>query len=73
MTVATLRYYVIAFGLFASASPAAAQWTRVLDVPATPVFSVWANGDTIAAGVDTSVYISASAGATFRSSRRPVA
>ena len=70
---ATLRYSIIALGLLATASPAAAQWTRVLDVPASNVFSVWANGDTIAAGTDTSVYISTNAGASFRSSRRPVA
>ena len=67
------RYLLIAFSLIASASPAAAQWTRVPDVPVSDVFSVWANGDTIAAGTDTSVYISTDAGATWKGSSKPVA
>jgi hypothetical protein len=71
--IATLRRYLIAFSLLALASPAAAQWTRVLDVPASDVFSVWANGDTIAAGVDTSVYVSTDAGASWKHSSKPVA
>lgn len=44
-----LRSSAILFGLLVVA-PATAQWTPVLDVPDTDIFSVWANGDTIAAG-----------------------
>lgn len=60
-------------GLVAAAAPVRAQWARVTDLPATPVYSVWANGDTLAAGVDTAVYVSTNAGATWRRSARPVA
>jgi len=69
--ISTLRNPVIALALMAFTSPVAAQWTPVPDVPATDVFSVWANGDTIAAGTDTSVYISADAGVTWRHSSKP--
>jgi photosystem II stability/assembly factor-like uncharacterized protein len=54
----------------ALAAPAAAQWTRIPDVPASDVFSVWANGDTIAAGADTAVYVSTDAGATWKRSAK---
>lgn len=47
---------------------ATAQWTRVLDVPMQDVFTVWSNGDTIAAGVDSSVYVSTDAGVTWKHS-----
>jgi hypothetical protein len=66
--IATLRSCLVLFGLLVVVAPAAAQWTRVLDVPASDVFSVWANGDTIAAGVDTAVYVSTDAGATWKGS-----
>lgn len=66
--IAILRNGVIAIGLIAAASPAAAQWTRVTALPATDTFSVYANGDTIAAGADTAVYVSTNAGATWKRS-----
>jgi hypothetical protein len=67
-----------AFGLAclaggALAGPAAAQWTRVSELPASDVFTVWANGDTIAAGADTAVYVSTDAGASWKRSARPAA
>ena len=56
----------------AAATPAAAQqWTRVLDVPVTHVFSLTALDDTLLAGTDTSVYVSVDGGTTWRSSNRP--
>jgi hypothetical protein len=64
---------VIAFGLLATAAPAMAQWTRVEEVAASNTFSVRANGDTIAAGADTTVYVSSDAGATWKRSVKPVA
>ena len=63
----------IALVLLAVASPAAAQWTRVLDVPVTDVFSVWSNGDTLAAGTDTSAFVSTDAGTSWHHSIRPTA
>jgi hypothetical protein len=56
------------FAVGALAAPAAAQWTRIPDVPESDVFSVYANGDTIAAGANTAVYVSTDAGATWRRS-----
>jgi lipid-binding SYLF domain-containing protein len=50
--------------------PAAAQWTRVLGEPLTNVSSVWANGDTIAAAADSTVYVSMDAGLTWKHSTR---
>jgi hypothetical protein len=69
---ATLRSTVLVLILAAvtAAGPASAQWTRVAEIPATTIFSVWANGDTIAAGADTVAYISTDAGATWRQSGR---
>ena len=52
---------------------AASQWTPVAEIPATLIFSVWTNGDTIAAGADTAVYVSTNAGATWQRSAKPVA
>jgi len=59
--------------LIAIASPAAAQWTRVTELPATDVFSVRVNGDTITAGSDTAVYVSTNAGVTWKRSARVTA
>jgi hypothetical protein len=61
----------IVLGVATLATPARAEWTRVEGIPATDVFSLWSNGDTLAAGVDTAVYVSTSGGATWRSSRKP--
>ncbi|HEY6572423.1 MAG TPA: T9SS type A sorting domain-containing protein [Candidatus Eisenbacteria bacterium] len=58
-------------GVVLHAAPASAQWSRVAEIPAARVPSVWANGDTIAAGVDTVVYVSTNAGATWRRSAKP--
>lgn len=71
--ILNLRFSFAAFALLAVASPAAAQWTRVSEVPASTIYSVWASGDTIAAGADTSVYLSTNGGVTWKGSTQPVA
>jgi hypothetical protein len=63
---------VIALILVAAASPAAAQWSRVLEVPASEIFSVWASGDTIAAGADSTVQVSTDGGVTWKGSVKVV-
>ena len=68
--LAILRIGVTAIVLATVASPATAQWTRVTALPATDMFSVYARGDTIAAGADTAVYVSTNAGATWKRSAR---
>jgi hypothetical protein len=67
---AGIPFGAIMLGLLAVVSPAAAQWTRVVAIPASNVFSVWANGDTIAVGTDSSVYLSANAGASWKHSSK---
>ena len=54
-----------------SPSPASAQSTRVTALPASEVFSLRVVGDTIAAGLDTSVFVSTNGGLTWRGSSRP--
>jgi len=54
----------------ALAAPAAAQWTRVPALPASDVFAVRVVGDTIAAGVDSTAYVSVDGGATWRHASR---
>ena len=54
-----------------SSSPASAQSTRVTALPASEVFSLRVVGDTIAAGTDTSVFVSTNGGVTWRGSPRP--
>lgn len=71
--IATNRFCIALLGLLAVADPAAAQWTRVLDVQASDIFSVWANGDTIAAGADTAVYVSTNGGVTWKRSAKVAA
>jgi hypothetical protein len=56
--------------VLAGAVPAHAQWTRVTEVPASDVFSVWTKGDTIAAGLDTAAVLSTDGGATWKVSAR---
>ncbi len=68
-----LRVFISGIALIAAASPAAAQWTRVTELPATDVFSVRVNGDMITAGVDTAVYVSTNAGATWKRSAKVTA
>ena len=67
-----LWFGAVALSLFSAAKPASAEWARVTDIPVTQLFSVWTNGDTIAAGADTAVYVSTNAGATWRRSAKPV-
>lgn len=55
------------------ASPAFAQWTQVPQVLTDDVFTVWANGDTIVAGADTSTYVSTNGGTTWKKSVKVVA
>src|SRR5262245_46547117 len=64
---------MLAASLFAGAAPASAQWSRVTDIPATELFSLFANGDTLAAGADTAVYLSTNAGVSWQRSTKPVA
>lgn len=66
--IASLRTSVALLLLLAGASPAAAQWSRVTDLPASDIFSVWAKGDTIVAGANTTVFVSTDAGATWKES-----
>ena len=68
--MATLRSCLALLAVLVVARPAAAQWTPVPDVPATDIFSVWANGDTLAAGADTAVYVSTDAGASWTRSAK---
>ena len=67
------RVRALALVLLALASPASAQWTQDEGVPAKNVFSLFAKGDTILAGVDTAVYVSTNAGASWTASSKPVA
>jgi hypothetical protein len=64
---------LVLFAVVAFATPAAAQWTRVTEVPGVTMYSVWANGDTITAGSDSTVFVSIDAGATWKGSARVVA
>jgi photosystem II stability/assembly factor-like uncharacterized protein len=54
------------------AVPAHAHWERVLEVPETDIFTVFAIGDTLVAGADTVVYVSTDAGATWAQSVKVV-
>src|SRR5262245_51288823 len=70
----TRPFYPLCAALMAlclfDAVPAWAQWSRVLDLPASDIFSVYANGDTLAAGADTAVYVSTNAGTTWKRSAK---
>lgn len=67
------RFTAVALGLLTVAAPASAQWIQVPEIPTIELSSLWANGDTIAAGADTAVYVSTNAGATWSRSAQPVA
>lgn len=54
-----------ALATFSVASPALAQWSRVDEVPVVNIYSVWANGSTIAAGSDSTAFVSTDTGATW--------
>src|SRR5262245_39164494 len=59
---------LVLLGVVALTVPASADWTRVSEVPSTTLYSIWANGDTIATGADSVVYLSTNAGATWKGS-----
>src|SRR4029453_4740803 len=65
-----LRSFVTAMSLSAvvafSAVPASAQWTPVPDVPASILFSVWANGDTLVATADSVFSVSTNGGPPWK-------
>ena len=65
---ATRRIAVAATALLAAASPAAAQWTPVSEVPVTIIYSVWVQDNTILATADSVVYISTDGGTTWKES-----
>jgi hypothetical protein len=64
---------LVVCGLIALAltTPASADWSRVTELPASDVFSLFSKGDTIAAGTDTAVYVSTNGGATWKRSAKP--
>ena len=62
------RTWLAAIALLVLASPAAAQWVRVPDVPATDVFTLSTKGDTIVAGLAAVVYLSTNGGLTWKKS-----
>src|SRR5215831_1024431 len=68
-----LSFCLAPLGLLLAAAPASADWTQVPEVATTELFSAFSNGDTIAAGADTAVYLSVDAGSTWRRSSKPVA
>ena len=61
---------LVAAALLTASQPAAAQWTRVVQVPASDVFSLSADHDTIVAGMDTCVVLSTDGGASWQRSSR---
>ena len=65
---ATHRIGLALIALIALAAPAAAEWTRVAAVPTSDVFAVTAVGDTLVAGLQSSVIVSTDAGATWHPS-----
>lgn len=73
MEFTAIRLGLAALALLTLAAPASAQWTRVTQVPVTQLFSMFSNGDSIAAGADTAVYVSVDAGATWNRSSKPAA
>ena len=66
--VATILSGGALIALAALAPPASAQWTRVLDVPSTDVFSVTSNGDTLAVAQVSTVSVSIDTGVTWKTS-----
>ena len=64
---------VLPWAMLSLAAPASADWARVTEVPGATFYTVWANGDTIAAGSDSTVSISVDAGATWKNSATVVA
>ena len=70
---ARVRFAVTVLVSLTVASAAQAQWAPVPQVPATTCFSVWAKGDTIAAGADTVAFVSTDAGVTWKQTRKVAA
>jgi hypothetical protein len=66
--LALLILATVAAGLLGAAPTASAQWTRVTELPANVVYSLRCNGDTIAAGTGTAVYVSTNSGSTWHRS-----
>lgn len=64
---------LLLLGALAGAAPASAQFSPVTALPGKEMFSVVANGDTIAAGADSVTFVSTNAGATWLRSAKPVA
>jgi len=63
------KMWLVPIALLALAGPARAQeWTRVTQVPASTMYSVWTNGDTITTTGDSTVYVSVDKGATWKTS-----
>ena len=70
VAISRLRIGVLVMALAAIAQPASAQWTRIAQVPAAPLYSVSAKGDTILASGDSTVFVSTDAGVTWRGSSK---
>jgi len=67
------RLAIVLFVVAAWTSPASAQWTRVDDVPAVNIYSVFTKGDTIVAASDSTVFVSTDAGTTWTTTAKVVA
>ena len=63
-----IRMWLVPIALLALAGPAHAQWTRVTEITASPMYSVWTSGDTITTTGDSLVYLSVDGGVTWRTS-----
>lgn len=68
-----LAAIVITLALSPLGASARAQWTPVSEVPPVDIFSVWANADTIAAGSDSTVFVSFDGGATWATTSKVAA
>ena len=67
-TVCSLLRRLPLIAALALATPAAAQWSRVEEIPATNVFCIDIQQDTIVAGANTAVFVSIDGGSTWRRS-----
>jgi hypothetical protein len=64
---------LLALAALVLALPAHADWTQVEAIPASQLFSLFTNGDTLAAGADTTVHVSTDGGTTWQHSTKPAA
>jgi hypothetical protein len=69
MIMRTIARWIFA-GVVLATPVHAATLTRITALPASDIFSLSAQGDTIVAGTDTSVFVSTDAGANWRASAR---